>query len=69
VFGRGLERRAVFGGEGGGRKTERDRKHFLELLAQVHERCRMRIHAYALSLSGRTQDTGRPQHGWRRANC
>ncbi len=41
VFGRGLERRAIFA-------DERDRKHFLELLAEMHERYRVVIHAWVL---------------------
>lgn len=41
VFGRGNERREIF-------STDRDREHFLELLAQMHERHRIVIHAYAL---------------------
>jgi REP element-mobilizing transposase RayT len=48
VFGRGLERRAIFGAEAGRPETERDREHFLELWAEAHERYRLRIHAYAL---------------------
>ena len=41
VFGRGLERRAIFG-------DDRDREHLLELLADLSGRYRIRIHAYAL---------------------
>jgi putative transposase len=41
VFGRGNERRAIFGGD-------RDREHFVELLAVLPERFRVRVHAYAL---------------------
>ena len=41
VFGRGLERRAIFG-------DDADRKHLLELLAEFHARYRIAIHAYAL---------------------
>ena len=41
VFGRGLERRLIFA-------DVRDRAHFLELLAEMHARFQVRIHAYAL---------------------
>jgi REP element-mobilizing transposase RayT len=41
VFGRGLERREVF-------LEDRDRSHLLELFETLHERYRIRIHAYAL---------------------
>jgi len=41
VFSRGLERRAIFG-------EDRDRTHFLDLLAELSERYRILIHAYAL---------------------
>jgi putative transposase len=41
VFGRGTERREIFGGP-------RDREHFLELLAVLSERYRVRVHAYGL---------------------
>ncbi len=41
VFGRGNERRAIFG-------DTRDREHFLELLATLPERYRFRVHVYAL---------------------
>jgi REP element-mobilizing transposase RayT len=41
VFGRGLERRAIFGDDG-------DRRHLLDLFAVLHERYRIRLHAYAL---------------------
>jgi len=41
VFGRGLERRAIFA-------DNRDRAHFLELLAEMHARYQVLIHAYAL---------------------
>jgi putative transposase len=40
VFGRGLERRSIF-------REEADRRHFLELLCEMHERYRILIHAYA----------------------
>jgi REP element-mobilizing transposase RayT len=40
VFGRGLERRAIFA-------EDADRIHFLDLLAEMHERYRILIHAYA----------------------
>lgn len=39
VFGRGIERRAIF-------TTPRDREHFLELMAMLPERYRLRVHAY-----------------------
>ena len=48
VFGRGIERRAIFGADATRRQTDRDREHFLELLSETHERYRIRIHAYAL---------------------
>jgi hypothetical protein len=38
LFGRGWERRAIFA-------DDRDREHFLELPAQLHETYRFRIHA------------------------
>lgn len=41
VYGRGTERRAIFG-------DARDREHLLELLAVLPERFRVRVHAYAL---------------------
>ena len=41
VFGRGLERRAIF-------TADADRRHFYELLAELHERYRVVIHAYVL---------------------
>lgn len=41
VFGRGIERRAIFG-------SRRDREHLLELFAEMHERYGVLIHAYAL---------------------
>jgi REP element-mobilizing transposase RayT len=41
VFGRGWERRDIF-------RDDRDREHFLELLGELRERYRFRIHAYAL---------------------
>ena len=41
VFGRGNERREIY-------SERRDREHFLELLAEMHERYRLVIHAYAL---------------------
>ena len=41
VFGRGIERRNIFG-------DYRDREHFLELLSKLHSRYRIRIHAFAL---------------------
>jgi REP element-mobilizing transposase RayT len=41
VFGRGTERRAIF-------SDERDREHWLELLAELNERYRLVIHSYAL---------------------
>ena len=41
VFGRGWERRRVFG-------DDRDREHFLELLDGLHETYRFVIHAYVL---------------------
>ena len=41
VYGRGLERREIF-------STARDREHFLELLAELPERYRFRLHAYVL---------------------
>lgn len=41
VFGRGLERRDIFA-------NDADRRHLLELFATLHERYRIRIHAYAL---------------------
>jgi len=41
VYHRKLERRELF-------RDDRDREHFLELLAEVHVRFRIRIHAYAL---------------------
>ena len=41
VFGRGLERRAIFG-------DDRDRRHLLELFEALVERYGIRIHAYAL---------------------
>ena len=41
VFHRGIERRAVFA-------DDRDREHFVDLLAEAHERFRLRIHAYSL---------------------
>ena len=41
VFGRGTERREIFSGP-------RDREHFLELLAELPERYRVRVHGYAL---------------------
>ena len=41
VFGRGIERRAIF-------SADRDREHFLELVAGLHERYRFVIHCYAL---------------------
>lgn len=41
VFGRGLERRAIFRDAG-------DRRHLLELLETLHDRYRVYIHAYAL---------------------
>jgi REP element-mobilizing transposase RayT len=41
VFGRGWDRRAVFA-------DDRDREHFLELLGDLHEIYRFRIHAYVL---------------------
>ena len=39
VFGRGLERRAIF-------TADRDREHFYELLGQLRERYRILIHAH-----------------------
>ena len=45
VFGRGLERRAIFGCEKDGQEISRDREHFLELLGEVHARYRVKIHA------------------------
>ena len=41
MFGRGNERREIFGGR-------RYREHFLELLAVLPERFRVRVHAYVL---------------------
>jgi len=41
VFGRGIERRAIFGDDG-------DRRHLLQLFATLHERYRIEIHAYCL---------------------
>jgi putative transposase len=41
VFGRGLERREIF-------LEDRDGSHLLELFETLHERYRIRIHAYAL---------------------
>ena len=41
VFHRGTERGRIL-------LDERDRGHFLELLGEVHERYRFRIHAFAL---------------------
>ena len=41
VYSRGTERRAIF-------KEDGDRSHFLGLLAELHERYRIRIHAYVL---------------------
>ena len=41
VTARGNERRAVF-------RDERDRRHFLELLAEASERFVVRCHAYVL---------------------
>lgn len=41
VFSRGLERRSIF-------RSNAERRHFLELLGEVHERYRFRIHAYVL---------------------
>lgn len=41
VFHRGTERRSIF-------VDDRDRNHFLNLLAEVHERYRFRIHAVVL---------------------
>ena len=41
VFGRGLERRAIFGGD-------RDRRHLLDLFEALVERYGIRIHAYVL---------------------
>ena len=41
VFHRGIERRIVYA-------DDRDREHFLELLGEVHERFRIRIHAFSL---------------------
>jgi len=41
VFGRGLERRDIFA-------DDADRRHLLELFEILHERYRIRIHAYAL---------------------
>ena len=41
VFHRGTKRREIF-------LDDRDRTHFLELLGEVHERYRFRIHAFAL---------------------
>ena len=41
VFGRGLERRDIFA-------DDADRRHWLELFEVLHERYRIRIHAYAL---------------------
>ena len=41
VFGRGLERREIFG-------DNADRRHLLELFGILHDRYRLKIHAYAL---------------------
>jgi REP element-mobilizing transposase RayT len=41
VTARGIERRAIF-------ETERDNRHFLELLEEITERYRVQVHAYAL---------------------
>lgn len=41
VFARGLERREIFA-------DERDRTHWVELLAEMHERFQVLIHAYVL---------------------
>ena len=41
TFHRGIERRAVFA-------DDRDREHFVDLLAEARERFRLRIHAYSL---------------------
>jgi len=41
VFARGLERREIFG-------DDRDRGYLLELLGEIHERYRVRVHAYVL---------------------
>ncbi len=49
VFGRGLERRTIFGAN-----EDRTREHFLELLAVLPERFRVRVHAHT---------------GWRPAGC
>ena len=41
VMHRGIERRKIFGGR-------REHEYFLDLLGEVHERYRFRIHAYCL---------------------
>jgi len=41
VFHRGIERRRIYG-------DDRDRQHFVDLLAEMHERYRVRVHAYSL---------------------
>ena len=41
VFGRGNERREIFAGD-------RDREHFVELLAALPPRFRLGVHAYVL---------------------